>query len=44
MEPKRRNFLLALTLFVGWIIALGVMAFTSGDPPRPRAAAHPLPR
>ncbi len=38
MERQRRNFLLALALYVAWIIALGFMAFTSGDPPRPRAA------
>jgi hypothetical protein len=36
MDVRRRNFYLALVLYVGWIVCLGFMAFTSGDPPRPR--------
>jgi hypothetical protein len=38
MELRRRKFFLALALYLGWIICLGFMAFTSGDPPRPRSA------
>jgi hypothetical protein len=38
MELRQRKFYLALALYLGWILCLGVMAFTSGEPPRPRPA------
>lgn len=36
MDRRRLMFFLALTLFVGWVIGLGAMAFFSADRPRPR--------
>jgi len=30
------RFLLALTLYAGWVLGLGAMAWFSGDRPRPR--------
>ena len=36
MDRGRLKFFLALTLFVGWVVGLGAMAFYSADPPRPR--------
>jgi hypothetical protein len=36
MDRGQFRFLLALTLFVGWVIGLGAMALFSADRPRPR--------
>jgi len=36
MNRGHLRFSLALALFVGWVIGLGVMAFYSADPPRQR--------
>ncbi len=44
MDVRKRHFFLALTLYVGWIIGLGILAFTSGDPPRPRTSVQPSAR
>jgi hypothetical protein len=39
MDRQRRKFTFALAVYMGWIIALGLLAFTSGSPPRPRASS-----
>ena len=40
MQSPRRNFLLALALYVGWVLGLGTLAWQSGSPP-PAPPANP---
>lgn len=44
MDLRKRKFVIALAVYIGWIVALGFMAFTSGDPPRPRTSSQPSAR
>ena len=44
MKHARIRFYVVLTLFVAWVIGLGVMASTSADKPRTALPAAPLPR
>jgi hypothetical protein len=37
MEKRRRLFLVALLVFAGWVISLGVLAVVSGRKPPPAA-------
>jgi len=39
MDRRRTKYLLALTLYAGWVIGLGAMAWLSGDRPQPRPPA-----
>ena len=41
MNRLRRNFVLALLLFVAWVGVLAVMAGVAGEPPRARGVANP---
>jgi hypothetical protein len=47
MSPENpgsvRRLILALALFAAWVVALGVMAFTSAEKPRAVEAAAPRP-
>jgi hypothetical protein len=37
MERPRLKFILALVLYVGWVLGLGMMAWLSGHRPQPRS-------
>ncbi len=39
MDRRRLRFWLALTLYAGWVLGLGAMAWLSGDRPQTRPAA-----
>ena len=39
MDRVRVRFFAALALFAAWVIGLGVMAYTSSEPPKPTLAA-----
>jgi hypothetical protein len=38
MDRRRIRFFLALTLFVGWVLGLGTLAWRSGERPQIRAS------
>ena len=44
MNPPRRNFLLALFLFLAWVGGLAWMASTSGERPQAKPAPVDTPR
>ncbi|WP_435011223.1 hypothetical protein P12x_002524 [Tundrisphaera lichenicola] len=39
MDRQRLRFFLALALFLGWVLALGTLAWLSGEKPQLRASA-----
>ena len=39
MNRRLLNFVLALFLFMGWVLGLGAMAWLSADRPQPRPLA-----
>ena len=39
MDRRRFRFFLALTLFLGWVLGLGTLAWLSGEKPQLRASA-----
>jgi hypothetical protein len=43
MDRRRLRFFLALSLFAGWVLGLGTLAWFSGERPQLRAPA-PAPR